>query len=99
MYKEKAIEAITEWFNANYKINVDYSTMTINIMEKNVKNRASEEAREKALNLVNAYFDGKEIEVCDPLRGIPSWVSIDYMSIWTFLEIFCKNTEKYRIKD
>ena len=98
MNEEKAIEAITEWFNANYKINVDYSTMTINIMEKNVKSRVSEE-RETALNLVNAYFDGKEIEVCDPLRGVKDWTSINDMSIWTFLEMFCKNTEKYRIKD
>ena len=97
MDKGTIIEAITEWFNANYKINVDYSTMTINIMEK--KMRASEEVRETALELVNAYFDGKEIEVCDPLRGVPSWTSINDMSIWTFLEMFCKNTEKYRIKE
>ena len=34
MDKEKAIEAITEWFNANYEINIDYSTMIINIKKK-----------------------------------------------------------------
>ena len=33
MDKEKVIEAITEWFNANYEINIDYSTMIINIKE------------------------------------------------------------------
>ena len=31
MDKEKAIKAITEWFKANYEINIDYSTMIINI--------------------------------------------------------------------
>ena len=34
MDKGKVIEAITEWFNANYEINIDYSTMIINIKEK-----------------------------------------------------------------
>ena len=34
MDKGKVIEAITKWFNANYKINIDYSTMIINIKEK-----------------------------------------------------------------
>lgn len=34
MDKEKAIEAITEWFRANYEINIDYSTMIITIKEK-----------------------------------------------------------------
>ena len=31
MDKGKIIEAITEWFKANYEINVDYSTMIISI--------------------------------------------------------------------
>lgn len=34
MDKEKAIEAITKWFRANYEINIDYSTMIISIKEK-----------------------------------------------------------------
>ena len=34
MDKEKAIEAITKWFKANYEINIDYSTMIISIKEK-----------------------------------------------------------------
>lgn len=34
MDKEKAIEAITKWFKANYEINIDYSTMIITIKEK-----------------------------------------------------------------
>lgn len=34
MDKEKVIEAITEWFNTNYEITIDYSTMTITIKEK-----------------------------------------------------------------
>ena len=67
-------------------------------MQKKLKTRAPEEAREKALELVNAYFDNKDIEVCDPLRGVKDWISIDSLEIWTFLEMFCNNTEKYRIK-
>lgn len=31
MDKGKAIEAITEWFKANYEINIDYSTMIMTI--------------------------------------------------------------------
>lgn len=34
MDKGKVIEAINEWFNANYEINIDYSTMIITIKEK-----------------------------------------------------------------
>ena len=36
----------------------------------------NEEARQKAHELVDAFFDGKEIEVKDPAHGIPFWVSL-----------------------
>lgn len=74
------------------------SSPTVSTIKFNSMNKIRvTENREKALELVNAYFDGKEIEVCDPLRGVSTWMSIDNMSIWTFLEMFCKNTDKYRI--
>ena len=35
-----------------------------------------ESNREKAIALVNAYFDGKDIIMKDPARGVPDWVSV-----------------------
>lgn len=57
------------------------------------------DAREKAIELVNAYFDGKDIEVMDRALGITAWASIKDKGFWTYLGEFCKNVGKYRIKE
>ena len=59
----------------------------------------NEEARQKAHELVDAFFDEKEIEVKDPAHGIPFWASLKDPKYWSYLERFCKNTDKYRIID
>lgn len=38
---------------------------------KKIKN-----SREKALKLINAYFDGKDIIMKDPEHGVKNWTSI-----------------------
>ena len=59
----------------------------------------SEEARQKAHKLVDAFFDNKEIIVRDPEHGIPFWTSIKDPRYWCYLERFCKNTDKYEVVD
>lgn len=56
----------------------------------------NEEARQKAHELVDAFFDNKEIIVKDPEHGIPSIKDSRY---WCYLERFCKNTDKYKVID
>ena len=53
--------------------------------------------REKAIALVNAYFDGKDIIMKDPIHGIPDWVSVRHPEYWSYLAEFCKNVNKYKI--
>lgn len=53
--------------------------------------------REKAIELINAYFDGKDIIMKDPENGVCDWISIKHPEYWSFLEEFCKNVDKYRI--
>ena len=53
--------------------------------------------REKALALVNAYFDGKDIIMKDPIHGVPDWVSVRHPEYWSYLTMFCKNIDKYKI--
>ena len=53
--------------------------------------------REKAIALVNAYFDGKDIIMKDPVRGVPDWVSVRHPEYWSYLTMFCKNVHKYKI--
>ena len=53
--------------------------------------------REKALALVNAYFDGKDIIMKDPAGGVPDWVSVRHPEYWCYLTMFCKNVHKYKI--
>lgn len=56
-----------------------------------------EVARKRALELINAYFDDKEIVMKDPAAGVPDWVSIRHPEYWSFLSEFCKNVDKYKI--
>ena len=53
--------------------------------------------REKAIALVNAYFDGKDIIMKDPARGVPDWVSVRHPEYWSYLTMFCRNVNKYKI--
>ena len=45
--------------------------MTMNIFKKDTTNN-----REKAIELVNAWFDGKDIVMKDPIHGVKNWTSI-----------------------
>lgn len=56
-----------------------------------------EVARKRALELVNAYFDDREIVMKDPKAGVHDWVSIRHPEYWSFLGEFCKNVDKYKI--
>ena len=56
-----------------------------------------ESNREKAIALVNAYFDGKDIFMRDPDAGVPNWVSVNHPEYWSYLTMFCKNTDKYQV--
>jgi hypothetical protein len=55
----------------------------------------NEEARQKAHELVDAFFNGKEIVVKDPDHGIPFWVSLKDSRYWSYLEQFCKKVKQY----
>ena len=53
--------------------------------------------REKAIELINAYFDGKDIIMKDPSAGVPHWTSIHNPEYWCYLVVFCDNVDKYKI--
>lgn len=53
--------------------------------------------KEKAIKLVNAWFDGKDIVMKDPEHGVSDWVSIRHPEYWSYLGEFCKNVDKYKI--
>ena len=54
--------------------------------------------RDKAIRLVNAYFDGEEIQMFDPIHGVEEWVSaVNNPHYWSYLESFCQNVNRYRI--
>lgn len=53
--------------------------------------------REKAHALIDAFFDGKDIIMKDPDAGVPDWVSVRHPEYWSFLTMFCKNVNKYKI--
>ena len=56
-----------------------------------------ENDREKAHALIDAYFDGKDIFMRDPDAGVPNWVSVNHPEYWSYLTMFCKNTDKYQV--
>ena len=58
-----------------------------------------ESDREKAHALIDAYFDGKDIIMKDPARGVPDWVSVRHPEYWSYLTMFCRNVNKYKIID
>lgn len=58
-----------------------------------------ESDREKAHALIDAYFDNKDIIMKDPARGVPDWVSVRHPNYWSYLTMFCKNVNKYKIVD
>ena len=51
----------------------------------------------KAIELVEAYFDGADIVMKDPAHGVKDWVSINHPDYWNYLSEFCKNVDKYKI--
>lgn len=64
-------------------------------LEKNENENVDD--RKKAINLINAYFDGKEIAMKDPEKGVRNWVSIHNKLYWSYLSEFIKNINKYKI--
>lgn len=67
------------------------------LVEQFRNKKLNPEDREKAIALVNAYFDGKDIVMKDPVHGVPDWVSVNHPEYWSYLSQFCKNVDKYRI--
>lgn len=59
-------------------------------MDKNTR-------KKKAIKLIEAFFEGKKIEMKDPNHGIDDWISIDHPDYWNFLTEFISNVDKYRI--
>lgn len=51
----------------------------------------------KAIELVEAYFDGKDIVMKDPEHRVKDWVSIRHPDYWSYLSEFCENVDKYKI--
>lgn len=56
-----------------------------------------EEQKQKAIALVEAYFNGTNILMKDPYAGIKDWTTIHNPSIWSYLGKFCENVDKYKI--
>lgn len=53
--------------------------------------------REKAIALINAYFDGKDIIMKDPEHGVKNWTSIHDPNYWSYLGEFIREIDKYKI--
>lgn len=53
--------------------------------------------REKAIELVNAWFDGKTIVMKDLAHGVPNWTSIHDPNYWSYLGEFIREIDKYKI--
>ena len=53
--------------------------------------------KQKAIELVEAYFDGADIVMKDPAHGVKDWVSVRSSEYWSYLSEFCKNVDKYKI--
>ena len=55
--------------------------------------------KEKALAVVSAFFDGKNVEMKDPKHGVENWVSVRSPLYWSYLTEFCRSVDKYRIAE
>lgn len=66
-------------------------------METKVEIEDKTAKRVKAIELINAYFDGKDIIMKDPEHGVKNWVSIHDPNYWSYLDEFCRNLDKYKI--
>jgi hypothetical protein len=64
----------------------------ISMFKKDITNN-----REKAIELVNAWFDGKDIVMKDPIHGVEDWISVRHPDFWSYLGEFCVNVDKYKI--
>lgn len=54
--------------------------------------------KEKAIAFVEAYFDeSKTIVVKDEMHGIKTWTSIRDENCWTYLDMFIRNIDCYRL--
>lgn len=59
--------------------------------------KRSESDKSKAVELVKAYFDGKDIVMKDPVHGVKDWTSVRHPDYWSYLGEFCNNIDKYKI--
>lgn len=50
--------------------------------------------KQKAIDLVKAYFDHKEILMKDPESGVKDWISVWDKNYWSFLGEFYKKQDK-----
>ena len=65
----------------------------------NKTNLSKEEQKKKAIELVEAFFNDKDIVVKDPKGGIHDWVSIKDTRFWNYLTKFCEHVDCYKIID
>ena len=63
----------------------------------NLFSKKSKSDKLKAIELVEAYFDGKDIVMKDSEHGVKDWTSIRHPDYWSYLSEFCKNVDKYKI--
>ena len=63
----------------------------------NLFSKKSKSDKLKAIELVEAYFDGADIVMKDPEHGVKDWVSVRSPDYWSYLSEFCKNVNKYKI--
>lgn len=63
----------------------------------NKTNLSKEEQKKKAIELVEAFFNDKDIIVKDPKGGIFDWVSIKDNRYWNYLTKFCNHVECFKI--
>ena len=61
------------------------------------KKKPKSDKLKKAIELVEAYFDGKDIVMKDPQCGVKDWTSVRHPEYWSYLSEFCKNVDKYKI--
>lgn len=79
-------------------LSMGYSSNDIDkVLDIIVENLERLTNRDKAIALVNAYFDGKTIMMKDPEAGVPNWTDIKNPEYWSYLDKFCREVDKYKI--